>query len=132
MTKEERALIAHRMERAREAMDEAKMMFDAAHINAYVNRLYYACFYAVSALLLTRNFSTSKHAYLRSLLHREFVKTGLIPKELGAYFDLLFDSRQEGDYADFARFKAEDVSGCCGTGPERIAAVSKRLRAGNR
>jgi len=86
-------------------------MFDAGRINAYVNRLYYACFYAVSALLLTRDFSTSKHSYLRSLLHREFVKTGLIPKELGDHFDLLFDNRLKGDYADFIRFKAEDVAG---------------------
>jgi uncharacterized protein (UPF0332 family) len=67
MTKEERALIEYRMERARETLDEAKIMFDAGRINAFVNRLYYACFYAVSALLLTRDFSTSKHGYLRSV-----------------------------------------------------------------
>jgi len=110
MTKEERALIEYRMERAHETIDEAKIMFDAGRINAYVNRLYYACFYAVSALLLTRNFSTSKHGYLRSLMHREFVKTGLIPKSIGKHFDLLFDNRHKGDYDDFIRFKAEDVA----------------------
>ena len=37
--------------------------------------------------------------------------TGLIPKELGKHFDLLFDSRLDGDYADFARFKADEVVG---------------------
>jgi uncharacterized protein (UPF0332 family) len=111
MTEEERALVAYRMERAHEAIDEAKMLFNAGHINLYVNRLYYACFYAVSALPLTKNLSTSKHGYLRSLMLREFVKTGLIPKELGGHFDLLFDSRLKGDYADFAKFKADDVSG---------------------
>ncbi len=111
MTKEERALIEYRMERARETLDEARIMFDAGRVNTYVNRLYYACFYAVSALLLTRNFSTSKHGYLRSLMHREFVKTGLIPKDLSRHFDVLFNSRLEGDYADFVRFKAEDVAG---------------------
>lgn len=111
MTKEERALIEYRMERARETLGEARIMFDAGRINTYVNRLYYACFYAVSALLLMRNFSTSKHGYLRSLMHREFVKTGLIPKDLSRHFNVLFDSRLEGDYADFIRFKAEDVAG---------------------
>ncbi len=111
MTKEERALIEYRMERARETLGEARIMFDAGRINTYVNRLYYACFYAVSALLLMRNFSTSKHSHLRSLMHGEFVKTGLIPKDLSRHFDVLFDSRLEGDYADFVRFKAEDVAG---------------------
>lgn len=123
MTKEERALIAYRMERAREAFEEAKMMFDAGHMNAHANRLYYACFYAVSALLLTKDLSTSKHGYLRSLFHREFVKTGIVPKELGRHFDLLFDSRLEGDYADFARFEAEDVSGWLEISQEFIAHI---------
>jgi len=109
MTDEERTLIAYRMKRAHEAIDEAKILFDAGHTNAYVNRLYYACFYAVSALLLTKNMSTSKHGYLRSLLHKEFVKTGLIPNEMGKHFDLLFNNRQKSDYADLVVFKAEEV-----------------------
>jgi uncharacterized protein (UPF0332 family) len=75
-----------------------------------VNRLYYACFYAVSALLLCTGISTGKHGHLRSLLHREFVKKGSIPEELGKHFDLLFDSRQEGDYADLVVFKAREVA----------------------
>ena len=111
MTEEEKTLIDYRMKRAYEAIDEAKMLFEAGYLNSYVNRLYYACFYAVSALLLTKNLSTSKHGYLRSLLHREFVKKDLVPKELGKHFDMLFDSRLEGDYADFASFKSEDVTG---------------------
>src|SRR4030042_5947840 len=110
MTDQKKTLIAYRMERAQKAIIEAKTLFDAGLLTAYVNRLYYACFYAVSALLLTRAFSTSKHSYLRSLMHREFVKTGLIPKELGDHFDLLFDNRLKGDYADFIRFKAEQVA----------------------
>ncbi len=110
MTGEERSLIAYRMSRATESIEEAKLLFDSGHINSYVNRLYYACFYAVSALLLTKNISTSKHGHLRSLLHREFVKTGLIPQEMGKHFDLLFDSRQEDDYADLVVFKADEVA----------------------
>jgi len=128
MTKEERVLIAYRMERAREAIDEAKVLFDAGHINGYVNRLYYGCFYAVSALLLTRGFSTSKHGYLRSLMHREFVKTGVIPKELGGHFDVLFDSRLKGDYADLMRFEAEDVSSWSEISRDFIAHIEKLLQ----
>lgn len=104
-----RALIGYRMERAREALNEASLLFQAGHLNAYVNRLYYACFYAVSALLVTREISTSKHGHLRSLLHRDFVKTGLIPREYGRHFDRLFNNRQEGDYADFVVFDADEV-----------------------
>lgn len=111
MTDEERSLMAYRISRAHEAIEEARILFNSGHINAYVNRLYYACFYATSALLLTRNLSTSKHGYLRSLLHREFIKTGTLPQEMGEHFDLLFNNRQKGDYADLIVFKADDVAG---------------------
>jgi uncharacterized protein (UPF0332 family) len=111
MTGEERSVIEYRLTRAREAIEEAEILFDAGHTNSYVNRLYYACYYAVSALLLTKNISTSKHGYLRSLLHAEFIKTGSIPEQMGKHFDLLFNNRQKGDYADFVEFKGEEVAG---------------------
>jgi hypothetical protein len=62
MTPEERSLVQYRMARANEALEEARLLFDANHLHTYVNRLYYACFYAMSALLLTRGRSASKHA----------------------------------------------------------------------
>jgi uncharacterized protein (UPF0332 family) len=129
MTKEESSLIKYRMERAHETLDEAKILFDAGKINAYVNRLYYACFYAVSALLRTKGFSTSKHSQLRSLMHREFVKTGVIPKELAKNFDILFDSRLEGDYSDFIRFNAEDVANWFERSREFVAHIDRLIQA---
>ena len=80
MTDEERTLIGYRLERAKETLDEAQLLYNSGYLNTYVNRLYYACFYAVSALLLAKDFSTSKHSHLRSLFHREFIKTGIIPQ----------------------------------------------------
>jgi uncharacterized protein (UPF0332 family) len=110
MTDEKKALIAYRLERADEALDEAQLLFEKERLCGYVNRLYYACFYAVSSLLLTKEFSTSKHGHLRSLMHREFVKTGIISAELGKHFDLLFNNRQKGDYGDFIKFDKDEVA----------------------
>lgn len=103
-------LVRYRLDRAENALEEAQLLFKSGHINTYVNRLYYAAFYAVSALLLCRGISTSKHSHLRSLLHKDFVKPGTIPIEHGKHFDILFNSRQEGDYGDFVVFKADDVA----------------------
>ena len=57
MTEEQQILVNYRLERAHEAVEEARLLFTAEHLHTYVNRLYYACFSAVSALLLTRNIS---------------------------------------------------------------------------
>ena len=127
MTEQDQALIKYRMERAHETIDEAKTLFDAGYFNMYVSRLFYACFYAMSALLLTKNLSSSKHSYLRSLMHREFVKPGLIPMHLGKHFDRLFDNRQKGDYEDFVKFKSEDVEGWMKGTQEFIAHVESLI-----
>jgi uncharacterized protein (UPF0332 family) len=109
VTPERQALVTYRLERAHETIEEAELLVEKGHANAGVNRLYYACFYAVSALLLTRNVSSSKHSYVRSLLHRDYIKPGHVSKEMGDHYDLLFDSRQKGDYADFVIFDVRDV-----------------------
>jgi len=57
MKKETRTLIAYRLERARESLEEAKILLERGYGNTFVNRLYYACFYAVSSLLLSRGLS---------------------------------------------------------------------------
>ena len=110
MNKETLTLINYRLERARESLEEAKLLFDRGHTNTYVNRLYYACFYAVSALLLTRGLSSAKHSGIRSFFHQNFVKTGRLDKSLGQIYDKLYDNRQKSDYADLINFEAHEVN----------------------
>jgi uncharacterized protein (UPF0332 family) len=74
-----------------------------------VNRLYYACFYAVSALLVRDGLSSSRHAGVRSLFNRHYVKTGKVPKDLATIYNDLFERRQEGDYIDFVSFQEPQV-----------------------
>ncbi len=109
MTPEERALVKYRLERAREAIEEAGLLFNAGHLHTYVNRLYYACFYGMSALLLSKGLSAGKHTHVRSILHKDFIRPGIIPLRYGQIFDLLFNNRQKGDYSDLVIFRAEDV-----------------------
>ena len=104
-----RQLVEYRLTRARETLDEARLLLEAGRGNAAVNRLYYASFYAVTALLLAHGHAASKHSHVRSLFGRHFVKTGLVSKTLGAFFNEIFDRRQEGDYEDLVRFEVESV-----------------------
>lgn len=74
-----------------------------------MNRLYYAAFCAVSALLMENNLSFKKHSGVRSAFHQHFIKTGLIDIEWGKLYDQLFEDRQEGDYVVFITFEADYV-----------------------
>jgi uncharacterized protein (UPF0332 family) len=103
------AVIAYRLERAREALEDARLLAGASRWNACVNRLYYACFYAVSGLLLQQGLSSSKHTGIRGLFNLNFVRTGRFPKSLARTYNDLFTHRQEGDYIDFVEFEELQV-----------------------
>src|SRR5205823_132117 len=104
-----REVVGYRLARAHESLDEEVLLADAGHWNACVNRLYYACFYAVSALLAAEGLSASKHTGVRGLFHQHFVRTSRFTRELGALYDDLFETRQEGDYIDFVELHEADV-----------------------
>ncbi|MFZ5592074.1 MAG: HEPN domain-containing protein, partial [Bacillota bacterium] len=97
---EKRVLIDYRLARADEALKEAVLLFDAGHYNTTVNRLYYACFYAVNALLLTRGMSSAKHSGVRSLFNQHWVKKNIVPKHLGKFYMEIYEYRQKSDYTD--------------------------------
>ena len=101
--------IQYRIARALEALRESEILANSGHWNACVNRLYYACFYAVSALLAKYDLSSSKHSGLRSFFNRHFVKNGIIPKDIALIYNALYERRQEGDYEIYVSFKETDV-----------------------
>ena len=127
MMDETRTLVSYRLERARESLAEARLLLEQGHTNTFVNRLYYACFYAISALLLARDLSPAKHSGLRSLFHQNFVKTGTISAELGKTYDKLYDNRQKGDYADLVKFEKDKVLGWLKETENFVAAVEGLL-----
>ena len=109
MTPETVALIQYRMARAHEALTEATLLLAHDHVATAVNRLYYAAFYAVSALLLTEGYSSPKHSGIRALFDQHWIGTGRLPKDLGRFYRGLFDARQKGDYADLVVFNPAEV-----------------------
>ena len=103
-------LIKYRIERAYETLADASLLAESGRWNSCINRLYYASFYDVNALLIKNNFKTYTHNGCKSKFHLEFIKTGIIDKSFGKLYSDLFDWRQEGDYADFISFDKATVN----------------------
>lgn len=109
MTEWNRDLASYRMEKAKETLEDANVLASSGRWDACVNRLYYACFYAVSALLIYNGHSSSKHTGVRSLFNFHFVKTGVVSKEMARIYNDLFERRHESDYMDFISFSRTQV-----------------------
>ena len=96
------AIVNYRLERSHETLKEADYNTEGGYYNTAVNRLYYACYYAASALLLSREIEAHTHNGVKIQLSMHFVRTGLLSIEHGTTFSLLYEKRQASDYNDFA------------------------------
>lgn len=106
-----RDVVCYWLEKASESLAAASDEMEAGRITFSVNRIYYACFYVVSALLLQEGCKFKKHSGVRSTFHQQFVKTSLVSHEHGLLYDELFEARQRADYMEFApmeKSQAED------------------------
>jgi uncharacterized protein (UPF0332 family) len=65
-------LIRYRREKSRETLEDAHILFRAGRFFSAVNRIYYALFYEVMALLLTKDLSSARHAGIRALFNEQF------------------------------------------------------------
>ena len=96
--------LEYRFRTAEETLEAARSLARDGHWNSVINRLYYTCFYAISALPYKYDINARSHSGLKHQFSLNFIKTGLIEKSLAGVYIELFDYRQEGDYADFVDF----------------------------
>ncbi len=102
MNKEaKKALIDHRMKKATESAEAARLMLDNGMLIPAMNRIYYAMFYAVQAVMITKDASFSKHGQVKGYFNKEFVRKNIFPVRLGKIYNKAFEYRQKFDYVDF-------------------------------
>lgn len=102
-------LINYRLEQAIEALRDAELLLDEGRYRAAANRMYYACFYAVVAALLTRRLQYSKHSAVIAFFDKEFILTGLLPKEYSRTLHRAFNERQQDDYMPFVEMDVDHI-----------------------
>jgi hypothetical protein len=103
-------LISYRLERSFESLRAAEIMLENSMLTFSMNRVYYAMFYAVQALLVSRKVSFSKHGQVKSYFNREMIKRGIFPTEMGRLYNKAFEYRQKFDYVDFSSPDREMVA----------------------
>jgi len=95
---EKNAIVKIRLHQAKETYAEVSILINNALWRTAANRLYYACFYATSALLVHYGYQAHTHSGLIGLFGLHFVKTKIIKDETASVLRLLFELRQKGDY----------------------------------
>ena len=121
--------VRYRLSKAEEALEDADLLARNGSWNACINRLYYACFYAVAALLVKNQLNAQTHSGQKSLLNLHFIKSGKIQKEYGQLYSDLMDWRQKGDYGDMFDFTKDDIEPLLGPVSDFVNSVKVLIKA---
>jgi len=102
-------LAQYRLERAKESLEEAKLLGSSNHWNTTSNRLYYACFYIASSYLVMNNHQASTHVGVKNVFNKALIKSGLIESAYGLLYNKLFNLRQDADYRDYRDVSQQEI-----------------------
>ena len=99
LTEQERKIIVElEIEKSKQIMKEIPLLENAQLWNTICNRLYYAAFHALSALLISEGHPVSTHQGAVILLHQYYIKTQRLSRECGTFYSQLQRLREESDY----------------------------------
>ena len=106
---ERRAIVLYRIEKVYAALEDVDKSITMNMWNVAANRLYYALYYAASALLVHDKHTVRTHNGVIVLLNQYYVKSEILTKEDGWLFGRIFAFRQGCDYDDFIDASEEEV-----------------------
>lgn len=90
----------YRIQRAKEDLEAAHLLFNAGNYRIANNRAYYTIFHAMRAVLVFDNFDSSKHSGVIAEFRRRYIKEGIFPVELSKMIGSAFTIRNASDYDD--------------------------------
>lgn len=84
-----------------EALEDARIMYEAGRYKNALNRSYYAIFHAIRSVNALDGFDSSKHSGVIAHFNQNYVKEGMFPKEASKLIKLASEKRESADYLDF-------------------------------
>lgn len=90
----------YRIERAKEDLEAARLLFKTGSYRIANNRAYYAIFHAMRAVLVFDNFDSSKHSGVIAEFRQRYIKEGIFPAEISKMIGAAFTIRNASDYDD--------------------------------
>jgi uncharacterized protein (UPF0332 family) len=109
MSYSKEAIVNYNVLQSHKAFEDAKLLANHQSWDATVNRLYYASYYMVKAMLTKNKLNAKTHSGVQVLFHQHFVKEKIVTEDSAQLFSDLFNKRQEADYRDFFNFDKTTV-----------------------
>lgn len=103
-------IVCMEIEKAKKTFADMEFCVKEQKWEAAANRLYYALFHAVSALLINGGLNVKSHRGILSLFGQHYVRTGLFSSEDGSLLSDLVIMRDNADYNLFFEANEEKIA----------------------
>lgn len=129
LSEEERRVIVNlEIEKSYRLFDAAGIMIHAEHWESAANRMYYALFHAVTALLIHDGHNVNTHKGSHALFGLHYIKTGKLPQKYSALYQKLEAIRDEGDYNWSYSVEADDIMQKVAPAKEMIDTIAAMVK----
>ena len=117
----------HRLEQAKEELNDAKILFDIKSYKSANNRAYYAIFHAIKAVLALEPIDFKKHKDVQAYFNKNYISKEIFPKQMGKKIAYASKTREDSDYDDEFIVKPEETQNQIETAEELIELVEKYI-----
>ena len=99
----------YRLDKSKEDLEAAHLLFDNGNYRIANNRAYYSIFHGLRAVLVFDNFDSGKHSGIIAEFRRKYIKGGIFPVEMSRMIGSAFTIRNASDYYDMFLASREDI-----------------------
>lgn len=90
----------YRLEKAKETLKSAQILFEVKDYTGANNRAYYAIFYAIRAILALEETDFKRHKDVIAYFNQKYIKPEIFPRKLGSKISQAQRVREDSDYDD--------------------------------
>ena len=126
---ERKLLVEYEIEKAHKLIDQFPILENAELWDTLANRVYYAVFHAVTALLIKNGLHAGSHQGVSVLFNKHFVKENIVDEKYGRLLARLENMREKSDYTCLFETTKEEVMPMIPQAKEMITIIESLINS---
>ena len=122
-------LSKHRLEQAKENLEEAEALFNIDKFKGANNRAYYSIFHSIKSILALEPIDFKRHKDVQAYFNKNYVNTEIFPKKMGHKIAEASTIREDSDYDDDFIVDRDKTLQQIDTAKEMISLVEKYIES---
>ncbi len=122
-------LVMHRLDQAKEELEDAKLLYNNNSYLSANNRAYYSIFHSIRAVLALEPIDFKKHKDVMAYFNKNYVSTEVFPRTIGKRIVQANRIREDSDYDDEYVANSDATETQIQTAEELIGLVEKYIES---